>query len=91
MALTIQLDNPHSPDVETLIDTHLEFARSQTLLWHVFAMPTEKLVAYDVELYSCRDGDLYLALAHCEEFVTTTSKTNRCTPRNTHGVVTSSE
>jgi len=62
VALAIRIDDPHSPDVERLIETHLAFARGQTPLCHVFALAADALVGDDVELYSCRDDGLLLGI-----------------------------
>jgi putative acetyltransferase len=62
VALAIQLDDPRSPDVVSLINNHLEFARAQTPLCHVFALPAEAMLDDDLELYSCRDGEELLAI-----------------------------
>lgn len=62
MARSFQVDNPRSRDVESLINAHLEFARSATPLCHVFALSAEKLDRNDIVLYSCRDDDQLLAI-----------------------------
>ncbi len=62
MAQSFQVDDPRTFDVEALINTHLEFARCETPLCHVFALSAEKLATEDIVLYSCRDNDLLLAI-----------------------------
>ncbi len=41
---------------------HLDFARSETPLCHVFALSAEALVTDDIALYSCRDDGELLAI-----------------------------
>jgi putative acetyltransferase len=62
VVMTIRVDDPLSRDVATLIEAHLEFARSETPLCHVFALPAEKLIDDDIVLYSCRDEDRLLGI-----------------------------
>lgn len=62
VALAILLDDPLSPDVASLIASHLAFARGETPSCHVFALPTEALRGEDIELYSCRDDERLLAI-----------------------------
>jgi putative acetyltransferase len=62
VTVTIQVDDPLRTDVATLIDAHLEFARSETPLCHVFALPAEKLIDDDIVFYSCRDDERLLGI-----------------------------
>lgn len=62
MFKAVSVDDPRSHDVEELINAHLEFARNETPLCHVFALSAEKLLDDDIVLYSCRDEGLLLGI-----------------------------
>ena len=62
MTVSIQRDDALAHDVHELVDVHLDFARSETPLCHVFALSAESLVNDDIELYSCRDNGELLAI-----------------------------
>lgn len=62
MAVSIQRDDPLSYDVHELVNVHLDFARRETPLCHVFALSADALVTDDIELYSCRDDGELLAI-----------------------------
>lgn len=55
-------DDPRKGDVATLIQTHLTFARNETPLCHVFALPAEEMTSDDILFYSCREGDELLGI-----------------------------
>ena len=62
MAVSIQKDDALAQDVHELVNSHLDFARSETPLCHVFALSPDALVAGDIQLYSCRDSGELLAI-----------------------------
>lgn len=67
MPISIQVDDPLNGDVKALINAHLDFARSQTPLCHVFALPAESLAAEKIEFYSCRDDGVLVGIGALRE------------------------
>jgi putative acetyltransferase len=67
MAISIQVDDPLNGDVQALINAHLDFARSQTPLCHVFALPAESLAAEEIVFYSCRDDGVLVGIGALRE------------------------
>lgn len=55
----IAIDDPRRPDVQALLERHLQFARAQTPPEHSFALDLEGLVDPAITLFSVRaDGSL---------------------------------
>jgi hypothetical protein len=51
----IAADDPRTPDVQALLDRHLEFARAQTPLEHSFALDLDGLLDPAITLFTFRE------------------------------------
>ena len=60
-------DDPRQPQVQALLDRHLEFALRQTPPEHSFALDTDGLLDPAVTFISYRDGDILLGVAAIKE------------------------
>ncbi len=55
-------DDPRQPQVQALLDRHLEFALAQTPPEHSFAMGTDGLLDPAIAFYSCREDGSVLGI-----------------------------
>jgi putative acetyltransferase len=58
----ITVDDPRKPDVQALLERHLEFARGQTPPEHSFALNVDGLADPAITFFSLRDGGSLLGI-----------------------------
>lgn len=59
---TVELDDPRNPDIVTLLERHLDFARSVTPPEDVHALDLDGLLGNDVTFYSLREAGRLLGI-----------------------------
>ena len=68
MALTIREEDPLTPDVKALLQTHLDFCREVTPLEHSFALDVEKLRAPEITVFAAREDGVLLGVGALKIF-----------------------
>ena len=65
--IEIRAEDPRRPDVRTVLETHLAFARSVTPICDVHALDVDRLLDPAITLYSARRGGAVLGVGALRE------------------------
>ena len=65
--LVIEQEDPLTPDVKALLQTHLDFCHEVTPLEHSFALDVEKLRVPEITFFAARDDGLLLGVGALKE------------------------
>ena len=68
MALIFAVEDPLTPDVKALLQTHLEFCHEVTPLEHSFALDVEKLRAPEITVFTAREDGALLGVGALKVF-----------------------
>jgi len=67
MALLIAAEDPRTPDVKALLQTHLDFCHEVTPAEHSFALDVEKLRAPGITVFAAREDGQLLGVGALKE------------------------
>ncbi len=68
MALIFAIEDPLTPDVKALLQTHLDFCHEVTPLEHSFALDVEKLRAPEITVFTARENGVLLGVGALKVF-----------------------
>ena len=68
MALIFAVEDPLTPDVKALLQTHLDFCHEVTPLEHSFALDVEKLRAPEITVFTARENGVLLGVGALKVF-----------------------
>ena len=67
MTLEFSLEDPHTPDVKALLQTHLDFCHEVTPPEHSYALDVAKLKAPEITVFGIRENGLLLGVGALKE------------------------